>query len=223
MMIALALLVPLASADFPIGPSAPTNLTASAGPGAGTISLSWGAANSLTGVTAYKVYHVDANGARVLPAAGSTNGVTLTWSESGLGNGATVTYVVTAVDAVQEGPASNSASATTFSAPGQPQGVTATPGALGTVGDVVISWSAPASNGGSAITGYTVYKDGVALTSTDSSTFTVTDSGNTPLSDHHYAVSATNGAGEGAASDATCAMGSPWGFGLGEPACLGLM
>src|SRR5438067_4481569 len=115
--VTVALILPLAAADFPIGPSAPTNLAASAGPGAGTITLNWGAAQSLTGVLYYNVYHVNADSSLTL--VGSTpDGATLTYTESGLGNGATVTYVVKAVDAVQEGPASNQASATTFSAPG---------------------------------------------------------------------------------------------------------
>ena len=74
-----------------------------------------------------------------------------------LTNGTTYYYQVTAVNAVGEGARSNERSATPAApatAPGAPTLNSATAGN----GSVALAWSAPASNGGAAITGYKVYR-----------------------------------------------------------------
>jgi hypothetical protein len=210
----LALLTtPLASAQVVLGPGAPSDLAAAAGPGAGAITLAWGAASSVTGVTEYRVYR---DGALVA----STNASTTSFTDAGLGHGVTHTYAVTAVDLLGEGPASEPATATTFAPPSEPQTVAASPGAVGTVGEIVVSWAAPASDGGLPVTSYLVYRDGelVATVGADASAWT--DAGLDLARNYVYVVSAANDAGEGPHSAATCSAASPWGLAPGAPACL---
>lgn len=212
--------LPAAAAGFPLGPGAPPDLAAAAGPGAGTVTLAWGPAESLTGVTSYHVYRVAEDGARTL--VGSTDGQTLGFAETGLPNGATVTYVVTAVDALGEGPASQPATATTFTTPSEPQGVAAAPGPVGTVGEVVVSWAAPATDGGLPVAAFLVYRDGALVATLPADATAWTDGGRDLGAEHVYAVSAMNAAGEGALSASACSMASPWGLAPGAPSCMGL-
>ena len=178
----------------PTTPSAPLSLTAAAGPGGGQIRLTWQApaSNGGTAITNYKVYRGATSGSETYLA---TVGNVLTYTDSGLGNGATYHYVVTAVNLVGEGPSSNEATATTFNVPTAPQGLQVTGG----VRQVVLTWQAPASNGGSAVTSYKVYRDG-ALHATVGNVLTYTDAGLGNGVTYAYAVSAVNVAGEGAQS-----------------------
>ena len=72
---------------------------------------------------------------------------------TGLTNGTAYSFTVTAVNGVGTGAASAaSAAVTPLDAPGAPTAVTATAGNT----SATVSWTAPASNGGSRITSYTV-------------------------------------------------------------------
>lgn len=213
--VALSAAAAPASAE-PLGPGAPANLQASAGPGAGEASLAWEPASSLLGVTAYRVYRALEDGSFALLA--EIGGDQLAYTDAGLDDGATYTYAVSAVDALGEGPAGGPVSVTTFTAPGAPVGLSAAPGP-GPLGEVTLSWIAPERDGGLPVTGYTVYRDGAAVAVLDAATTTWTDSGLTPLHAYAYTVTATNGAGEGAHSDAVCGMASPWTTLPDGPAC----
>ncbi|HYF45065.1 MAG TPA: GDSL-type esterase/lipase family protein, partial [Acidimicrobiales bacterium] len=78
--------------------------------------------------------------------------------------------------------------------PSAPQALSATPGNA----QVGLSWSAPASNGGSPVTAYRVYRDGVLVhTTANGTTTTFTDTGRTNGQAYAYRVSAVTAAGEG--------------------------
>jgi fibronectin type 3 domain-containing protein len=131
-------------------PGAPSGLTATAGNT--QVSLSWKAPGSDGGaaITGYRVYQ----GGGQTPVA-SVTGTSAT--VPGLSNGTTYSFTVTAVNKAGEGPASGAASATPTAAttkPGPPNGLTASPGN----GQVTLSWAAPGSNGGAAISGYEIYR-----------------------------------------------------------------
>ena len=93
---------------------------------------------------------------------------------------------------------------TTSSPPGAPEGLTASGNGLTRMD---LSWSAPSSDGGAAITGYRieVSEDGSTWTdlaaNTGSAATSYSDTGLTSGTTRHYRVSAINSAGTGAASD----------------------
>ena len=147
---------------------------------------------------------------------GNTGTTTTTYSHTGLSAGATRHYRVSAINSVGTGAASNVDNATTATTvPGAPTSLTAT--ASGTTA-INLSWTAPADDGGSDITGYRIevspngtssWNDLVANTgSTTTYSHTGLDAGDT----RHYRVSAINSVGTGAASnvdDATTDAAAP--------------
>lgn len=202
---ALTLSLALPAGAEPLGPTAPSNLAAA--PGIGEATLSWDAASSLLGVGAYRVYRAADDGSYALLA--EVAGDQLAYTDVGLGHGATHTYVVTAVDLLGEGPASEPVSVTTYAPPTAPLGLAATPGP-GPLGEASLSWSPPESDGGLPVTSYTIYRDGVPVATLDAGTTSWSEAGLTPFHAYSYAVSGTNAVGEGPRSDVACAMASPW-------------
>ena len=127
----------------------------SATPGIGTVSLSWSAPAS-TGGSAITGYTVTSSPSS---AGCSTNASTLTCNISGLTNGQSYTYSLVANNAAGSSAPPVTTSATELNVPGAPTGVTTTFHNVSpsySSNTATISWTAPASNGGSAITGYVV-------------------------------------------------------------------
>ena len=195
-----------ATPQAPIAPSAPQNLVAT--PGNATMSLTWQApANSgSAAVTNYKIYRGTSSGSQTLL---TTVGNVLSYSDSGLTNGTTYYYKVSAVSSVGEGAFSNIASGlpTAPTLPGTPQTFTATPADK----KVTLAWAAPASTGGVALTGYKVYKGTKStsltlLTTVSGTTLSYVDTAVTNGTTYYYKVSAVNSVGEGVATAVLSAL-----------------
>lgn len=122
-------------------PAAPTLATLTPGNGTLAVTATLGSDNG-SPVTDVE-YSLDSG---TWTSSGQTSG---SFTISGLVNGTGVSVRVRAVSAIGSGAASNSLTGTP-GLPGAPTGVGATAG----VGSAQVSWVAPASNGGFAITGY---------------------------------------------------------------------
>jgi Fibronectin type III domain len=98
-------------------------------------------------------------------------------------------------------PVTRSFSVTSATAPGSPTGVTAQP----LEGAAKVFFTAPASDGGSAITSYTITASPGGLTATGT-TSPITITGLTNGTSYTFTVTATNGVGAGSASSASGAV-----------------
>jgi hypothetical protein len=187
-----------ATVPMPTAPGAPRALRASAGPGDGEVTLAWDAPASDGGraVTGHRVYRGTTSGALSFLADA---GAALGYVDTGLGNGATRYYHVRAVNSIGEGNAGAEASATTFDVPGPARGTAAAagPGA----GQIKLTWQAPSSDGGRAVTGYRVYRgttSGALSFLDDAGTaLSFTDGGLGNGATRYYEVRALNAVGEG--------------------------
>ncbi len=192
-----------------INPGPPTGLIATAGNG--QVSLSWTApaSNGGAAIIGYDVYlGTSSHGESASPV--DTSLITGTsYTVTGLTNGTTYYFTADAVnDADLHSAASAEASATPVApvtAPGAPAGLIATAGD----GQVSLSWTAPASNGGAAITSYDVYEattqniNGQPVASPGGTSVTVKNLANGTT--YYFKVTAVNKAGQGPASGAASA------------------
>ena len=125
---------------------------------------------------------------------------THTWT--GLTPGATYTFTVAATNAVGTGPAA-SQSATLPAAPSAPTGLVVTPAANGQ--SATVTWTAPASDGGSPVTGYTVTRTGgtpVNLGVAGTHTWT----GLTPGTTYTFTAAAKNAVGPGTQASVSASL-----------------
>ena len=193
----VANIVGLNQPTTPVAPSAPTGVTATAGNG--TAQVSWTAPNDGNSpITSYTVTPV-AGSTTLTPTVITGNPPATAMTITGLTNGVSYTFTVTATNAVGASAASKPSNAITPAAPtppGAPTGVSAAPGNA----SATVTWTAP-STGGSAITSYTVtpYLGGTAqsvttVTGTPPVT-TATVTGLTNGQSYTFTVSATNGVG----------------------------
>jgi N,N-dimethylformamidase beta subunit-like protein/uncharacterized protein DUF4082/fibronectin type III domain protein/Big-like domain-containing protein len=133
-------------------PGAPTTVAASAGPASATVT--WNAPSSDGGspISGYRITpYIDATAQPPVTAAASASSATV----SGLSGGTTYTFTVIAINGVGPSPESapsNAVTPTTVNPPGAPTGIGATAKSAG----ALVEWTAPASDGGSAITGYRI-------------------------------------------------------------------
>jgi len=182
----------LGSSSGPTVPAAPAGLTATAGNAQAT--LSW---NAVSGATSYNVKRATTSGG---PYTTVAPGVTTpSYTNTGLTNGTTYYYVVSAVNAVGE--SANSAQVSVMpsagpTVPSAPTGLTATAGNA----QAALSWN--------AVSGATSYN--VKRSTTSGGPYTTvapgvttpsyTNTGLTNGTTYYYVVSAVNAAGESANS-----------------------
>ena len=188
-------ITPVAGATVP---AAPASVTAAGGNGQATVSWTAPASNGGSAITSYTVTSSPAGASQTVAAPATS--ATLT----GLTNGTAYTFTVTAVNAVGTSPSSApSNSVTPFTIPAAPTAVSATAGNA----QAVVSWSAPASDGGSAITSYTVTSSPAGATQTVAAPATsATLTGLTNGTAYTFTVTATNAAGSGPASLASSSV-----------------
>ncbi len=178
----------------PVAPGAVGGVSATAGRGQATVN--WTAPTSGGAPASYRItpYIGSAAQTPVTAAAGETS-KTIT----GLIPGTSYTFTVTAVNEGGSGPESAKSNAVTpaaITAPGAPTGVGATAGGV----SATVTWTAPADDGGSPITGYKVtpYLAGVAQSpvSVEAGTTSKTITGLTAGSSYTFTVAAVNAIGQ---------------------------
>ena len=175
-------------------PDPPTAVSAIAGNA--QVFLSWNppAFNGGSGIINYVVqYELTIGGTWSTFAQGTSTATSTT--VTGLTNGTSYNFEISAVNAVGQGSPSNIVSATPITIPGAPTSVIAARGNT----QATVSFTAPSSTGGSPITGYTVTSDpdgkiGVGASSP------ITVSGLTNGTSYTFTVTATNAAGTGPTS-----------------------
>jgi uncharacterized repeat protein (TIGR02543 family) len=168
----------------------PTGLTATA-VSSSIITVSW---SPVSGASLYQVYRATSSSGSYYYAGGSTS---TSYTDPGLSSGTTYYYKVSAYGYDGQSAQSDYVSATTFSTPDIPTGLTAT---AVSSGSITVSWSAV-----SGASGYKVYR----ATSSSGSYDRVGDSASTSYTDtalssgttYYYKVSAYNDDGESALSD----------------------
>lgn len=176
----------------PTAPGAPQGVTGTAGNASVAVSWSAPASNGGAVVTGYT-------------ATAQPGGTTCRWTSgpltctiSGLANGTAYAFTVAAANVAGTGsPSAPSAPVTPRTVPGAPTSVSGIPGA----GSVAVSWAPPASNGGVAITRYTVTASpGGAACAWAAGPYTCTVTGLGNGTPYTFTVTATNAAGTGPAS-----------------------
>jgi hypothetical protein len=203
-------------------PGAPTSVAGTAGDAQASLSWTAPASNGGAAISGYRVQVATSAGGVYADAAGTcapaTTGIStaVICTATGLTNGTAYFFKVAAINSVGTGSYSTASSGVT------PVAATTVPGAPtsvgGTAGDsqASVSWTAPASNGGAAISGYRVqvstsaggvYADAAgtcAFATTGTSTaLTCTATGLTNGTAYFFKVAAINSVGTGSYSTAS--------------------
>jgi parallel beta-helix repeat protein len=184
-------------------PSAPQNLTVVAGNTTAILTWEPPADDGGTPITNYTIYyHTKTGGSPEKIVVGNIT----TYTFSGLTNGQTYYFAVSAINKAGEGEKSNEVRATPCTTPSPPQNLTAVAGNR----NVTLTWEPPADNGGMAVTNYTVYygtspgnyTNNITLGNITNYTITGLINGQR----YYFAVSAINAVGESPKSNEVFAM-----------------
>ncbi len=180
-------------------PGEPTNVTATAGQDSATVS--WTAPSNGGPVSAYEITpYVGSSAQPRVTVAGSATSRTLT----GLTAGTQYTFTVRATNLSGSGPESAASNPVTPEAPALPGAPTGTTAEADTK-SALVSWTAPASDGGSPIVSYTVTpyvgSNAQAPTTAGGSTTKMRITGLTNGTSYTFRVKAANSSGSGPASD----------------------
>jgi len=189
-------------------PSAAQTFTATAA-SSSQINLSWTAPSYVgLGTTSYQLYRTPAGGSATLVY----NSTGTSFSDTGLSANTSYSYTIYATNNTGQSDLTASASATTSA------GVPGTPTSFGytskTESSINLSWSAPSNNGGSAITGYTLYRGATqiypTLPATSGIATSFNDTGLAFETSYSYSVYAVNAIGS-SASPATSTISTDLG------------
>jgi fibronectin type 3 domain-containing protein len=182
-------------------PSVPRTLAASPNLAAG-VGLTWQAPTS-TGDPAlqgYRIYRGVSGGALVLHATVNANAVSFT--DTAVVNGGSYAYQIAAFSTFGEGPRTSAVAAQRGTAPSAPRTLAAQVAAKA----INLSWVAPVSNGGTAITEYRIYRgttaaNKVRIATLSASTLAYADKALTKKTKYFYWVTAVNVLGESSPSN----------------------
>src|SRR5437867_853164 len=197
-----------AHADTSLVPP-PTNFAATA-VSSSEIHLSW-TAPSVFGlvVTGYEIERSTDGGLTWNVLVANTGSTATTYSDTGLAHSTTYTYRVHTVTTIGTSFPSDTASATTFAvAPSPPTGLAAT--AVSST-QISLRWTAPADNGGSAVTGYQIERSTnggntwSTLVNTCGTSTSCSDTGLPHATTFTYRVSAINSIGTSSPSNTASA------------------
>src|SRR5579872_2263632 len=187
-------------------PAAPTNLSAIV-ISSSQINLGWTAPgnNGGTAITGYKILR-DSSCTGTFATISTTTNSSTKYSDTGLAANTCYRYSIQAINAIGVGSiATNNVTATTQSVPIQthvpnfPTGLD-----VKTTSDTSLNltWAAPSDNGGAAITGYLIQRNGTAIvTNTFSNKTSYADTNLLPSHQQTYRIAAWNSIGLGAFSN----------------------
>ena len=187
-------------------PDPPRRLTATAR-GGSTIELRWTApfSGSAGPITGYQIEVSPTGTSRWTVLEADTRSTSTRYRDTGIDPGTTRYYRVSAINAAGTGRPSNVANATTeANPPGSPTGLSAVPSGLGGTNQLLLTWTRPSSDGGSAITGYRIEMSSNGVSgwtaveaNTRSTATTYLHSGLAPGTTRFYRVAAINTVGRG--------------------------
>jgi hypothetical protein len=168
-------------------PGAPASVTLT--PGNGSVSVAYTAPSS-NGGNAISSYEYSTNGSTYTTTPSNPFTVSGT-------NGTSITVYVRARNDAGAGSATSN-SATPRTVPSAPQSFA---GSNTTFGQLSLSWAAPSSNGGNAVSSYVLRTGSTVLQNTSATSYVHT--GLSPYTDYSYTVTAANAAGESTTASLT--------------------
>jgi titin len=142
-------------------------------------------------------YYIYKNG----PVFASVPGTQTSFMDTNVNNGITYTYNVSAINIIGESPLSLGMSGTPMKVPSEPLDLQFQEGD----GYINLTWIVPADDGGSPITEYFIYRNGIVIGTVSSTQFWYNDASAVNGIGYTYNISANNSVGEGSKSSGVIA------------------